>query len=202
MSQEFYSSLCIFWKSLFRCYDVIQAKTSRVLSICTTVFFIQVFSTILRLSSFPLCFRKHTFDSIFFFRLSLFPIFPFCLLLSFLHSLSVFMKLFISMSLLFSPISSDCRIHRRHLCKGVRLPHRVSCYDSKQSDSEVPVTLDICGIWSTRHCNCSQVHSCPEWEHLIGFYPYLLTPPLGQDMTQGQFFKRSLTGLNSKFSFS
>ena len=28
-----------------------------------------------------------------------------------------------------------------------------------------------------------------------------LTPPLGQDMTQGQFFKRSLTGLNSEFSF-
>ena len=31
---------------------------------------------------------------------------------------------------------------------------------------------------------------------------YLPTPPLGQDMTQGQFFKRSLTRLNSEFSFS
>ena len=31
---------------------------------------------------------------------------------------------------------------------------------------------------------------------------YLQTPPLGQDMTQGQFFKRSLTGLNLEFSFS
>ena len=30
---------------------------------------------------------------------------------------------------------------------------------------------------------------------------YLPTPPLGQDMNQGQFFKRSLTGLNSEFSF-
>ena len=29
---------------------------------------------------------------------------------------------------------------------------------------------------------------------------YLPTPPLGQDMTQGQFL--SLTGLNSEFSFS
>ena len=28
---------------------------------------------------------------------------------------------------------------------------------------------------------------------------YLPTPSLGQDMTQGQFFKRSLTGLNSVF---
>ena len=31
---------------------------------------------------------------------------------------------------------------------------------------------------------------------------YLPTPPLGQDITQGQFFKRSLTGLNSEFFFS
>ena len=28
------------------------------------------------------------------------------------------------------------------------------------------------------------------------------TPPLGQDMTQGQFFKRSLKGLNSEFFFT
>ena len=34
------------------------------------------------------------------------------------------------------------------------------------------------------------------------FYYIYPTPPLGQDMTQGQFFKRSLTGLNSEFSFS
>ena len=32
--------------------------------------------------------------------------------------------------------------------------------------------------------------------------PIYPTPPLGQDMTQGQFLKRSLTGLNSEFSFS
>ena len=34
------------------------------------------------------------------------------------------------------------------------------------------------------------------------FLSYLPTPPLGQDMTQGRFFKRSLTGLNLEFSFS
>ena len=39
-------------------------------------------------------------------------------------------------------------------------------------------------------------------ENLRGFISYFPTPPLGQDMTQGQFFKRSLTGLNSEFSFS
>ena len=32
--------------------------------------------------------------------------------------------------------------------------------------------------------------------------PIYPTPPLGQDMTQGQFLKRSLAGLNSEFSFS
>ena len=32
--------------------------------------------------------------------------------------------------------------------------------------------------------------------------PIYPNPPLGQDMTQGQFFKQSLTGLNSEFSFS
>ena len=33
-------------------------------------------------------------------------------------------------------------------------------------------------------------------------YPIYPTPPLGQDMTQGQFLKRCLAGLNSEFSFS
>ena len=32
--------------------------------------------------------------------------------------------------------------------------------------------------------------------------PIYPTPPLGQDMTQGQFLKRILAGLNSEFSFS
>ena len=32
--------------------------------------------------------------------------------------------------------------------------------------------------------------------------PIYPTPPLGQDMTRGQFLKRSLAGLNSEFSFS
>ena len=38
-------------------------------------------------------------------------------------------------------------------------------------------------------------------DYLINAYIYP-TPPLGQYMTQGHFFKRSLTGLNSEFSFS
>ena len=41
-----------------------------------------------------------------------------------------------------------------------------------------------------------------EFEPYSRCYHIYPTPPLGQDMTQGQFFKRSLTGLNSEFSFS
>ena len=38
---------------------------------------------------------------------------------------------------------------------------------------------------------------------LSGMFIYIYpTPPFGLDMTQGQFFKRSLTGFNSEFSFS
>ena len=44
--------------------------------------------------------------------------------------------------------------------------------------------------------------SHPVMSCLMLILSYLPPPPLGQDMTQGQFFKRSLTGLNSEFSFS
>ena len=43
--------------------------------------------------------------------------------------------------------------------------------------------------------------SCDEDSEEIAWV-YHIYQPLGQDMTQGQFFKRSLTCLNSVFSFS
>ena len=41
------------------------------------------------------------------------------------------------------PVSWGCRIHWLHLCKGIRLPPRNECpgYDTKQSDGEVPAVL-------------------------------------------------------------
>ena len=52
----------------------------------------------------------------------------------------------------------------------------------------------------------SQLHSLERTAGDIGLHvnadPIYPTPPLGQDMTQGQFFKRSLADLNSEFSFS
>ena len=42
-----------------------------------------------------------------------------------------------------------CRIHRLHLCREVRhLPQRMSWYDTKQSDDEVPVILELLEIQS------------------------------------------------------
>ena len=54
------------------------------------------------------------------------------------------------------------RIYRRHICRRIKLPQRVSWYDIKQSDGEVPVRL---GLWEYRvslYCHCFQVHSGPE----------------------------------------
>ena len=36
----------------------------------------------------------------------------------------------------------------------------------------------------------------------IYIYIYIYTLPFEQDVTQGQFFKQNITGLNSEFSFS
>ena len=41
-----------------------------------------------------------------------------------------------------------CRIHRLHLCRKVRPPQRVSWYDIKQSDGEVPAVLELWGMRS------------------------------------------------------
>ena len=43
---------------------------------------------------------------------------------------------------------------------------------------------------------------CYQGIWMLFYYPYLPTPSLGQDMTQGQFLSGVLTGLNSEFSFS
>ena len=41
-------------------------------------------------------------------------------------------------------VSRGCRIHRLHLCGGVRPPpNECPWYDTKQSDGEVPVLLEL-----------------------------------------------------------
>ena len=43
------------------------------------------------------------------------------------------------------PVDWGCRLH---LCKGVRSPKCSGC-DTKQSDGEIPVMLELWGMWST-----------------------------------------------------
>ena len=49
------------------------------------------------------------------------------------------------------PVSWSSRIHQQFLCSGVRpSPQWVSwIYDIKQSDGEIPVMLELWGMWST-----------------------------------------------------
>ena len=50
----------------------------------------------------------------------------------------------------FCPASWGCRIHLLLLCRGVRPPpYKCLGYDTKQSDGEAPVMLELWGIWST-----------------------------------------------------
>ena len=42
-------------------------------------------------------------------------------------------------------------------------PNECSGYDTKQSDGQVPIMLELSGTQSTLHCHRFQVHSGPEW---------------------------------------
>ena len=50
-----------------------------------------------------------------------------------------------------SSVGWGCRIYQLHLCRGIKHPHPNKCpgHDTKQSDGEVPVMLEILGMWST-----------------------------------------------------
>ena len=50
-----------------------------------------------------------------------------------------------------SPVDWGCRIHWLPLCRGIRLPplHKCPGYDTKQSDSEASVMLEVWRMWST-----------------------------------------------------
>ena len=49
-----------------------------------------------------------------------------------------------------SPVGWGCKIHRLHLCRGIKLhPNECSAYDTKQSNGEDPVMLELWGMQST-----------------------------------------------------
>ena len=48
------------------------------------------------------------------------------------------------------PVSWGCRIHRQHLCRGIKLSFNECVgYDIKQSESDIPVMLEFWGMQST-----------------------------------------------------
>ena len=56
-----------------------------------------------------------------------------------------------SLTLIFSTVSWDYRIHQLHLCKGVRTtpthpPNECPGYTNKKSDSEAPIMLELWGM--------------------------------------------------------
>ena len=58
--------------------------------------------------------------------------------------------LYTYISNMYCSVSCGCRIHRLLLCRGVRPhPKRVLSYDTKQSDGDVPVMLELWEMWST-----------------------------------------------------
>ena len=62
------------------------------------------------------------------------------------------------------PVGLGCRIHRLHLCRGVRpSPNECPGYGTKQSDGEGSVMQGLWGMWSTPSLPMLQVHSGPEW---------------------------------------
>ena len=48
------------------------------------------------------------------------------------------------------PVGWGCRIHRLLLCRVMRPPNECPGYDTKQSDGEVPVVLELWAMWSIR----------------------------------------------------
>ena len=49
-------------------------------------------------------------------------------------------------------------------------PNKCPGYNSKQSDGEIPVMLELWGMQVPLCCHRYLVHSGPEWEHLIESY--------------------------------
>ena len=48
----------------------------------------------------------------------------------------------------FCPVSWGCRIHQLLLSRRGRTPNECPEYDTKQSNGEVPVMLELWGMWS------------------------------------------------------
>ena len=72
------------------------------------------------------------------------------------------------------PVGWGCRIHRLHLCRGVWLPNECPTYDTKQSDGEVHIVLEL-----------GRMRSIPLLLSLPGpLWPWVVAPDRVQSMAQ------------------
>ena len=69
-----------------------------------------------------------------------------------------------------SPVSCGCRMHRLHLCGQIRPHPECPGYETKQSDGEASVILQLWGMHSTPSLLSIPALLWPEWYHRIGFY--------------------------------
>ena len=66
------------------------------------------------------------------------------------------------------PVGWSCRIHRLHLCRGIKpLPNMCPEYDTENLMVRFQWCWSFGECGAPLHCNCSQVHSGPEWLYLI-----------------------------------
>ena len=84
----------------------------------------------------------------------------------------------------FAFCGEDHGIHWVHLCRGIRLSPRVSCYDAKQSDCEAWVLLEFWRMWST-----SSVQALPGL-----LWPWVI--PIDRVLSMGQIERNCLITLN------
>ena len=84
-------------------------------------------------------------------------------------------------------VSWECRIHRPHICRGLRPHPHNECpgYDTKQSDGEVPVILELWGMQSN-----PSLRSLPDplWPRVVAPDRVLSTKPWFREFTFFFFF--------------
>ena len=66
-------------------------------------------------------------------------------------------------NILNGPVGWGCRILQLHLSRGVRSPNKCPGYDTKLSDRETPVMLELWECKVPLRCRCFLVHSDTEW---------------------------------------
>ena len=103
----------------------------------------------------------------------------------------------------YSAADWSCKINQLHLCRDVKpLPNVCPDYDVNQSEDEVPVMLKRSVMLSTPSMPLLPGTLCSGVVAPNRVLSYLPNPSARAGYDTRSIFKRSLTGLNSEFSFA